>query len=797
MPTTLTPSIAAANMKMRWKEPYVTEGLNKKLAGITPAGIYRGLSLGINGAALSISIIPDSVVGDHLAVYETSDGYSLTYRDISSGTMTVNLSALINQTVVITILADYTIGVTSTIAFTAYTLAEFNALGAAARGELIVLGTVVVPAAGVISASSITADRRTAAWENLGTGAMPWSPLLRNGDFEFGDTASTGRKAVGFWEKAASDVDGSFGLTASAPRSGLNALGLTVANAAAPISTAFIQYIGCPVVAGQLMKVKFYVRADAVPTSGTFNFIVLFHPTATVTITVPMTGVDGSYREINAVIATPAGSDYLREVAFTTVGLTFTAPGLAFRVDDVQVWLERKFSQNIEGGNDKYTAGVSASSLTFEDIDETNDIFAGNAPVLWYNNAASANTVVMERRDGSVTNPPTLQFHGTLKELGKDRIANETDATIARISAPVSIDGSTEYTLMWESKRNENVLTQGGVRFYAAAAGKFVLTVNAVWGTTTWSKDVTGLGATKMELNQLVLLQSSRLAASNTPWADNAWSNIPLAVFGSNPIPLVLAGSLSTGLGYVSGSGAIAEANPQISTSYNTTVGTRALVFQTAEDGGPANRRVRMYVLFDGLSPTFEITINAKHTAANVGAEWSTALGGDEAFRMQISIAGVVFAQKVSGGGGTWADAAWNDAGTNASNPLHTSNIGRNAFPVKSVPKAFGTFTTTGVLAGNNFNATGDDGVNYVVTRFSNQQVLIQFVTPMANANYTVNASALRTDALKVLGVEISARTATDFKLRAWNMDTNAASILDTNALAVLWDFTVFGQQGS
>src|SRR5580704_1691563 len=162
--TFVSPAISISNVKVKWREQYGSAAFNTKLGGIIPAGIYRGLTLGTSGSNNSVTVIPDPVHGDHLAVYETSDVYSLTYRDMSDTTYTLALtdSSLLSQTLVIAIIAAYEPGSDTTASFIAYTLTEYNALSAAAQAALVVLGTVVNPASSTL-VTTITADRRSIA----------------------------------------------------------------------------------------------------------------------------------------------------------------------------------------------------------------------------------------------------------------------------------------------------------------------------------------------------------------------------------------------------------------------------------------------------------------------------------------------------------------------------------------------------------------------------------------------------------------------------------------------------------
>lgn len=64
---TVLQTISNAKIKVRYKEVYASEGINKKLAVVLPAGPYRGLGLGASGLAMNVTIEADPVALDHVA----------------------------------------------------------------------------------------------------------------------------------------------------------------------------------------------------------------------------------------------------------------------------------------------------------------------------------------------------------------------------------------------------------------------------------------------------------------------------------------------------------------------------------------------------------------------------------------------------------------------------------------------------------------------------------------------------------------------------------------------------------
>lgn len=69
--------------KIRFKEPFVSEGLNRKANGVIPVGVYRGYEISAFPNGL-LQISPDPAKGDSVAVVETLQNFNLTVRTVSS-----------------------------------------------------------------------------------------------------------------------------------------------------------------------------------------------------------------------------------------------------------------------------------------------------------------------------------------------------------------------------------------------------------------------------------------------------------------------------------------------------------------------------------------------------------------------------------------------------------------------------------------------------------------------------------------------------------------------------------------
>jgi len=71
MATFLTNPLPASDAKIRFMEPYVSNGLNRRTVGIVPEGIYRGFNVSAIGTVVTVAA--DVVTMDSVAVCETLD----------------------------------------------------------------------------------------------------------------------------------------------------------------------------------------------------------------------------------------------------------------------------------------------------------------------------------------------------------------------------------------------------------------------------------------------------------------------------------------------------------------------------------------------------------------------------------------------------------------------------------------------------------------------------------------------------------------------------------------------------
>jgi hypothetical protein len=348
-PVTLSAVVDLSKIKMKWKETYVSEGLNRKVIPSMAKGIFSGFRLIQNISSprqVEVAASPDLT---HAAVYQSAAGFSTTYHDNVGVSTILDLSSasLDNQETVIVLQIVYTIGADTTANWIAYPIADWNALTDAQRAEKVVVGTVNVPAPATnITTAMITMKRRSWAWENIG-GDLSWSPLLRNSGFEHAEANGTYTNAASFWTFVPG-ANALWKVQQTDSRNGVAALAMdhTVAGAQ---TASFFQAVGATVTEGQLVKYQLFIKNLKVAAGGTLQLWLRFLAPdwvteTTTTINIPMTSVDATYREISDTVAVPAGC-----VQFVSAHIQHTlnqgTTGVSFRIDDFQVYLQSSASK--------------------------------------------------------------------------------------------------------------------------------------------------------------------------------------------------------------------------------------------------------------------------------------------------------------------------------------------------------------------------------------------------------------------------------------------------------------------
>lgn len=434
MATTIA-TFADDETSMRYLEPFITEGLNKKLAISTPAGVYQGFRLSTSGVALTITVVGDIVHGDHAAVYQTLAGVSLSIR--RTGNFTLNLASLASKTVAICLFATYSTSALTTAEIRAYEVLPSDTLtGATENAELVVLGTVVVPASGTIPPANITPDRRRPAWAAAAPDAVPWAALLRNPSFDYGLTGSSIRFGILDWiNRADVAVGGAFRLGTTTLRSGAKSLEFNKTLVGA--STGRIeQPIEIPVIPGTLVRVSGYVRQLIATTGGSYAFKLYWgdansSPTASTTITVSTASIDAAFRLVEQTLAVPTGSSTLKTFTVEAIAATAGSTGVSVVFEDVQVYLEAGSALATSGTRTEHLKAGVVSSLIVEDPADYS-LGQFGALLRFDRTLSPAGQIIIDRKDQDYTGGnvgPTLTAMGQIK--AQNGIVSNGDVIVA------------------------------------------------------------------------------------------------------------------------------------------------------------------------------------------------------------------------------------------------------------------------------------------------------------------------------------------------------------------------------
>jgi hypothetical protein len=525
---------------MKWKEQYVSEGLNRKVAPTQPAGIYQGLRMIENiGSPRQVELSPDPDTGYHMAVYQSTTGYSLTYWDLAGTAIILDLSDgdLDSTDVVIGIEMDYTIGVDTVAEWKAFPVADWNALPLARKNEIIVLGTVAVPAPSTnITTAMISFERTTMAWRNISKGAIAWSQLLRNGDFEQASSDN-----AWYWAMATQAGSGTGTVLTTTTDPSRNNRALTLAT----LTTGSVTYqadqnIGVPVTPGQLGMIRFQKKNLITSDAGTLNLSLLFADDIGMVAggfatTIDTSVIDGSYEEVLSLFEVPAGSYTLVSISLFGTMTYSTAPVDVLYIDDIGVWIET------EGERNDLQHGVSGNLEVMGRLSMRDPAATYGVSSLAMDYSSNRLTVDDHASSGLVE----VDINGTLR-AGANTIDTAVKADVARVTAPASVAGGVEYTLMWESIPSG----EKGYRKYVSPIGALVETINATYNNTTnnWTKDVNGETAVRMTIGSVAsvgMVVEYQEAGTNT-WADGMWTSNVMSVDNTAFNALVAASGVLT-----------------------------------------------------------------------------------------------------------------------------------------------------------------------------------------------------------------------------------------------------------
>jgi hypothetical protein len=358
MPTTLanTSQVGVERVKMRWKEPYVTEGLNRKFHGVIPPGIVRAGLLESNANGLEVKIVADSKFGDVIASYVDDDGIQTTI-DFGVGNVIVDMSGAAGSTVYLCLYVDYTAGSSTIVEWRSYSESElFGASPVSEAGNLVIFGKVQVPGVGPIPDANVTQDSRTYAWASASSGLQNWRSLVKNGDFE--------QKFS--WYSVIEATHAPLTLSSSAYEGDYS---VDVTGDGAGVASVYLnQVLAEEVKPGDLLLVTAVVSDDSWDSGGYDNVIEIVFYDKSGSIISPFTHAldlltgSSSWKKLSAIVEVPAGAVYAQMV---TVRFNQSATNTGtLKIDSLRVYHQVADSDSVAPGHDSAIGRLWASRLT-------------------------------------------------------------------------------------------------------------------------------------------------------------------------------------------------------------------------------------------------------------------------------------------------------------------------------------------------------------------------------------------------------------------------------------------------
>jgi hypothetical protein len=354
--STLLATLAEEKATMRWREPYLSDGLNRKFHGPVPHGVVRGGNLVTSLSALTVEVAPDAETGDSVYTYHTSDGRQLTVREIGTISLSLNTGGVPDSTVYIGLAVDYAIGSDTEAQWRAYSQAEIDA-----DDSIVVVGKVVVPGSGVIPAENVTLDRRRDAWQNKSVGMRDWRQIVKSGNV---DLPVPGKAADRLFPYLLAKTTGSMtiehsdiykrSMTHSIRFEGPSGSAVLGSGAGDGVYPTFF-----PVRENQRVLYSFYVRADNWTYSGAQNIGFAFLDelstgagAAEVTRDFTNSGTDADWVHVTGVVKAP----YDGWMTWAIVSNVAANAGYLY-FDDIRIWIETGNALEDEGQS--YIMGIN------------------------------------------------------------------------------------------------------------------------------------------------------------------------------------------------------------------------------------------------------------------------------------------------------------------------------------------------------------------------------------------------------------------------------------------------------
>lgn len=554
MPTDLQ-TIAQSAVRVRYKEPLLSEAMNRAQF-VQPRGTYRGFNLGTSASALSVTVEVDPVYGDAVAVVHDVDDRALTIRVTDS--IELDLSSFASKTVVIAIYARHLSQGTTVAAVRGYELDPTDEYtGDPNVGNLIVLGTVVVPAAGLIAATSITHEKRVVSTDNEFSQKCR-IPLVLNHDFQqtgyafsFNVTASSAYEGQILPVAPHWFVEGSPGSAKERTQYRVEGNGIVIrASTSSDYEVSLYQDIlyslGDIDASNGDWKLHYEVNYDVINVSaggdGTLEFRIYANSVDNYTgvyliqksldVTTVGTGFVASGLEDLLITPPDAGANLGAAGVARITTIMFAgsdAPSLndtdLYRINSVQVWLvnNKRTAGHVDpqARGDKSLGwpllrGLSFFAATNGAVPITADISVSDLPGI---------TISRDSRFGSFYVARLVKAALSVQEV----IAVEDNNATSNRNKPRfrgAYNSTLDLTNILEAVSQAGDTADSGLRLVASPNGRLYLAVNADTSNGVWDKDIDGdpAAAIRIDGNSGEVNFLTRAAGAGT-WNDSSWSS--------------------------------------------------------------------------------------------------------------------------------------------------------------------------------------------------------------------------------------------------------------------------------
>lgn len=736
--TTLITALPADSVTVRFKEPYVSQGLNRKLYGLIGSGVVRGGHLATTGLGFGLSIVADPVTGDSIYSYQDASGHQLTVRQ--NGSVTLNMGPLAGTTVFVCLYVGYSTSGPTVVEWRAYTAVELFTAPVIEAAFVVILGKVVVPGAGPIPAGNVTPTARRMAWDDR---APPgWHQTVKNGNFEQALAAgASGFYGIQHW-LATPTGSPAMQISTTAPYEGTREFQLFQAAPGVVNSRALFQEVVTRVMPGQYVRARVRVRGSTwgpIDPGGHqgINVVFLTNDLATVSSSwiedITLSGTF-AYTLLDGTVEVPATAAWMRvSVGMSNNGAVLPAGSLYF--DDAKCWVESVTPLEEMFPENKLSESLLTEAVSFEpsffDAPATMDDFVKRT--IRFAKGAVGGVPAIDTLLGIMRGGDPWRLFLSQGQFRSD-LWTAANALVARFVGQWTPNGvvGADYTFLMQFGAASAGINR--IRFYArhgqyggpVEGGDLNVTLNASWDGANWQQDDATRVSYRLRLSTAPDL-TGRLSGLSFfyapvgfgPFADANWKQtLNLGKAGDALEDAAIKFLIPTGF-----AGAIHQAmsgdvlgQPDFHMSQRLADGA-LIISQNAE--------------FDP-----------------VGGLWNYDVGATTEAVRAVFLNGKIHVERFTGAGPTWAEGAWvQDASFNfhataggylfLRSPGGSTGLdpgGNNRLLAENIPKTWAVLDTDGaggvtIVDGFNVKPVGGGGTD---TRLVGNVLHVYFARPFS-----------------------------------------------------------------